>query len=74
MREACYAVIIGGLLLLFAMRFGQWLRAGRAADNDVPEGNHAYGPWRWSQDGWYRVCKFCHEWQLGGDDYDGGPR
>lgn len=34
---------------------------------------HAFTPWSWSQDGWVRRCKFCDEWDYGGDDYHGGP-
>lgn len=39
-----------------------------------PECEHAYGPTRWTQDGWVRVCKFCRRWDYRGDDYDGGPK
>jgi len=63
--------IIGGVIAItFETR--RWLR-NRHEEQDALYAGHAYGRWSWSQDGWVRVCKFCHEWQYGGDDYDGGP-
>lgn len=58
---------------------GKLMRSAREA-NPLPEDQcmeaeqHAYGPWFWSQDGWAKRCKFCGDWQYGGDDYDGGPK
>lgn len=35
--------------------------------------HHVTSDWRWSQDGWVKVCLVCREWIYGGEDYEDMP-
>lgn len=69
-----WIVLIVVAIILFAMEMGRVLRNHRREYTMRAEPPRAYGPWRWSQDGWVRVCKLTGHWDYGGEDYDGGPK
>lgn len=79
MEHGTIVAIVGYSLITIGLGIvaGKFLKAGREGLPLGPEcagaSAHAFTHWQWSQDGWVRRCKFCDEWEYGGDDYDGGP-
>ena len=66
-----WIAFIGAFLVLGSLRARQRERWAEMHRQSLSK--YAFGPWRWSQDGYVRVCKLTGVTQYGGDDYNGGP-